>query len=181
MFWGNCLGIKPNTRHIWQTVYFLCFIFSTKHGAWTILSPNWCIPQPGLWYKCELCGTASRSHCQIPHSHSLLQHVCMFDVPGLALITHHTQKRLLLENKQPVFHRWILDKWIPTRPHCFYLACLTFHLSFTITNVLLTAFLFSSNVTKKWLVVWGAKWFQLWLMNCPSILSSVLPLWLKWV
>lgn len=93
MFWGNCLGIKPNTQHSWQTVYFPCFIFSTKHGAWTILSPNWCIPQPGLWYKCELCGTASWSHCQIPHSHYLLQHVCMLDVPGLTLITHHIQKR----------------------------------------------------------------------------------------
>lgn len=58
MLWGNCLGVKPNTRHIWQTVYSPCCIFSTKHGACPIFSPNWYIPQPGFWYKRELRGTA---------------------------------------------------------------------------------------------------------------------------
>lgn len=45
---GNCLGIKPNTRHIWQTVYSLCCIFSTKHVACLIFSPNWYIQQLGM-------------------------------------------------------------------------------------------------------------------------------------
>lgn len=57
MLWGNCLGVKPNTRHIWQTVYSPHCIFSTKHGAWPIFSPNRRIPQPGSRCKCDLGGT----------------------------------------------------------------------------------------------------------------------------
>lgn len=57
MLLGNCLGVKPNTRHIWQTVYSLCCSFSTKHRACPNFGPNWYIPQPGSWYKSKWCGT----------------------------------------------------------------------------------------------------------------------------
>lgn len=38
MLCWNCLGLEPNTRPIWQTVYFVYCIFSTKHGACHIFS-----------------------------------------------------------------------------------------------------------------------------------------------
>lgn len=80
MLWGKCLAVKPNTRHIWQTVYSLCCIFSTKHGAWPIFSPNWYIPQSGSWYKYELCGTMcihTFTHTDGTVLPSLVQRVCM--------------------------------------------------------------------------------------------------------
>lgn len=83
----------------------------------------------------------------------------------LSLIISHAEIWVFHVWRPFIANRWVLDKYICLRPQCFHVACLRFHLCFTMTKVLLTAFLFSPNVTKKWLVVPASEWFQLQTMH----------------
>lgn len=117
MLWGNCLGLKPNTRHIWQTVYSPCCIFSAKHGACPIFSPNWHIPQPGSWYKCELCGTVhghTFAHADEIWSATWLLFCAIRTSVSVVMAgsnyTPHIYKSVLLVWRRAMGDRWILDK-----------------------------------------------------------------------
>lgn len=117
MLWGNCLGVEPNIRHNWQTVYSLRCIFSTKHGACPIFSTNWYIPQPGFWYKCELCGTG-RSHTltdrwnrlQFDSSFCAIHTIVRVVVTG-SNYTSHIRACCLFEGKLWVTDGYLINKF----------------------------------------------------------------------
>lgn len=114
MLWGNCLGVKPNTQHIWQTVYSLCCISSTKHGACPFFVQTDTfhnqVPDISVNYVGRHAGThAGSTHWWIVRSTQPTHMHISLAVAG-SNYTSHIYKSLLLVWRQVMGDRWILDK-----------------------------------------------------------------------
>lgn len=119
MLWGNCLGVKPNTR---QTVYSpLCIFPSQNMTADPFLVKtdtfHHQVFNRSVNYVAQRTSTSQHQSWCLPLSHSFLQYVCMYVMPGCNYTKYCTYIKAcsLFEGELWATDGYLINKFPPDR------------------------------------------------------------------